>query len=182
MAGDWHRTIFDGVSLPSPAYAGNFRGDSRFQDLVTYEVRVGRREGTPAVAVSEQLRHWEAAMQTSVARLDSQIPIGDLPSGADELAAVVDLCAYSHGEWVRIHPFANGNGRVARLWTRWITLRYALPPFVRLHPRPEATLYAAAGAMSMEGDHDPTVRLFHRWAQAVWRLPGHAAAGTAGRP
>jgi hypothetical protein len=26
------------------------------------------------------------------------------------------LAAILHGEWVRIHPFANGNGRTARLW------------------------------------------------------------------
>ncbi len=170
MACDWHRAIFDGVPLPNAAYSGNFRGDPRFTDLLTYEVQVGKHDGAPAAEVADQLRRWEAAMQTSVARLDAQIPVGDLPSAADELAGVVELCAYSHGEWVRIHPFANGNGRVARLWTRWIALRYALPPFVRLHPRPEASLYAAAGATSMEGDHDLTVQLFHRWASTVWRL------------
>jgi prophage maintenance system killer protein len=110
-------------------------------------------------------------MQTSIARLDAQIPIGQLPAAADALAAVVELCAYSHGEWARIHPFANGNGRTARLWTRWITLRYTLMPFIRLAPRPEALLYGAAAAASMEGDHTVTVQLFRRWARSVWRLP-----------
>lgn len=36
----------------------------------------------------------------------------------DELAAVV------HGEWVRIHPYANGNGRIAGTWANWVATRY----------------------------------------------------------
>lgn len=57
-----------------------------------------------------------------------------------------------HGLWVRIHPFANGNGRTARLWV-WAALRYGLPSFVRTKPRPDATAYAAA----MQGDYGAMV-------------------------
>lgn len=57
---------------------------------------------------------------------------------------MLTLCAYAHGEWIRIHPFANGNGRTARLWANWCALRYGVPPFVKLKPRPEGDLYATA--------------------------------------
>lgn len=70
------------------------------------------------------------------------------------------LCSYAHGEWVRIHPFANGNGRTARLWANWCALRYNLPPFVRLKPRPQGNLYARAAASSMAGDHRSMVAVF----------------------
>jgi fido (protein-threonine AMPylation protein) len=46
------------------------------------------------------------------AELDALLPIGQ-ELDADQLAAVIDLCAWVHAEWVRIHPFANGNKRTS---------------------------------------------------------------------
>ena len=81
------------------------------------------------------------------------------------LAAIVDLCAWVHAEWVRIHPFANGNGRTARLWANSLAMRYGLPPFVRLRSRPNAG-YADAGAKAMQGEWKPTAAVFHRLLEA----------------
>lgn len=64
-------------------------------------------------------------------------------------------------EWVRIHPFANGNGRTARLWANFLAMRYGVPPFVRLRPRPGAG-YGEAGAKAMQGDWKPTAAVFRR--------------------
>ena len=50
---------------------------------------------------------------------------------------MTDLAGGAHAEWVRIHPFANGNGRTARLWANYLLVRYGLIPVVRLRPRPE---------------------------------------------
>ena len=84
-----------------------------------------------------------------------------------QLHAVLTLCAVLHGEWVRIHPFANGNGRSARVWANWAALRYGLPPFVRLRPRPEGLAYAAAGHASMAGEHTLAVGVFRQQLQAL---------------
>jgi hypothetical protein len=65
------------------------------------------------------------------------------------------LAANLHGEWVRIHPFANGNGRIARLWVMWVAARYSLPPFIRLKPRPAGLPYEGAAMASMSGRHTP---------------------------
>jgi hypothetical protein len=62
---------------------------------------------------------------------------------------------------VRIHPFANGNGRTARLWANFLATRYGLPPFVRLRPRPDDG-YADAGINAMKGDWKPTAIVFRR--------------------
>ena len=70
------------------------------------------------------------------------------------------LCL-GHAEWVRIHPFANGNGRTAQLWANNIALRYGVPPFIRLRPRPNSG-YAAAGDKAMQGDWKPTAVVFRR--------------------
>ena len=61
----------------------------------------------------------------------------------------------------RIHPFANGNGRTARLWANSLAMRYGLPPFIGLRPRPNAG-YGEAGAKAMLGDWKPMAQVFLR--------------------
>jgi len=158
----WHRQIYRNVVLPVAYYAGEVRDDDRaFPELVGYEVAVAGHRGVPSVMVPGELVKFERRLQASVRHLDAAIPSGAPPSGAAELQAAITLCAFTHGEWVRIHPFPNGNGRIARLWVRWVGFRYGLPPFLRLQPRPVGTFYASAAAASMQGDHSALVDLFH---------------------
>jgi Fic/DOC family len=110
--------------------------------------------------VAEELTHFESKLQTLVAKLDGLLPVGQEPN-ADQLAAIIDLCAWVHAEWARIHPFANGNGRTARLWANSLAMRYGLPPFVRPRPRPNAG-YGESGAKAMQGDWKPTAVVFRR--------------------
>ena len=81
---------------------------------------------------------------------------------ADGVAAVTDLCAWAHSEWVRIHPFANGNGRTARMWANLLLMRYGLPPVVRLRPRADGEEYSTAGARAMYGDWKLTAIIFRK--------------------
>src|SRR5579864_2894997 len=53
------------------------------------------------------------------------------------------------------------NGRTARLWANFLALRYGLPPFVTLRPRPDDG-YEAAGARAMRGRWEPTAAAFRR--------------------
>ena len=161
MAQDWHRQIYKDVRLPVSYYAGEVRdSDSRFPELYGYEMRVGLQRGVESSLVPQQLDDFETSMGRAVAVLDPVIPTGVRPADPAQLRSVLTLCAYSHGEWVRIHPFANGNGRTARLWANWCALRYGVPPFVRLKPRPEGNLYATASALSMRGDHQAMLAVF----------------------
>jgi hypothetical protein len=124
------------------------------------QVRVDHQRGVAAAHVAEELGKFEAKLQRAVAWLDEISPPGQ-PLTPDLVDAVIDVCAWAHAEWVRIHPFANGNGRVARLWANSIALRYGLPPFVRLRPRPEDG-YGSAGAQAMQGRWEATSDVFHR--------------------
>lgn len=154
MAQEWHRKIYKGATLPVSYYAGEIRDtDPNYPELIGYEVLIGAAEGVSSQRVPEELSRFESSMRIAVDRLDVAIPIGARPADEDQLYAVLTLCATSHGEWVRIHPFANGNGRTARLWANWCALRYGLPPFIRLKPRPDGDSYARAAALSMHGDH-----------------------------
>jgi hypothetical protein len=66
--------------------------------------------------------------------------------------------------------FANGNGRTARLWVNSIAMRYNLPPFLRLRPRPDAG-YGDAGAEAMRGNWQPTIAMLRRHLEDFLHAP-----------
>jgi hypothetical protein len=107
------------------------------------------------------LAHFELRLQAEVAKLDHEIRIGGEPN-ATQLAEIIRMGAWAHAEWVRIHPFANGNGRTARLWVNSIALRYGLPPFLQLRPRPGGVDYVHASAQAMLGQWELTAAVFLR--------------------
>ncbi len=153
-AQDWHRAVYAGVPLPAPYYAGEVRdSDRRFPELIDYEVQIGRLRGVPAAQVPTELKILQTRARNAIAGPDDAMPVGRGPATPLELRSVLLLAANLHGEWVRIHPFANGNGRIARLWILWVAARYSLPPFIRLKPRPAGLPYAAAALASMSGQH-----------------------------
>jgi len=161
MAQDWPRETYRGVPLPVSYYAGEIRDtDPDSPELIGYEVAAGTAMGTPSSEVPDALAAFEAGLQAVIARMDRAIAVGDRPGTNADLFAVLEVAAIAHGEWVRIHPFANGNGRSARLWTNWVSVRYGLPFFLTLKPRPVNMLYASAATASMRGDHRPMVVTF----------------------
>jgi hypothetical protein len=157
VARGWQLDLMQGLVPPDPKLVGRFRGEA---GLENYNVKVGDLPGVRASDVSAELAEFDRKLQLAIAELDHLIKPGqDLT--ADDLAAILTLSAWAHSEWVRIHPFANGNGRTARLWVNSIAMRYGLPPFLRLRPRPGSG-YDRAAAAAMQGDWRPTVALFRR--------------------
>jgi Fic/DOC family len=170
----WHSRIYASCRVPVAGYVGHFRGDPSVPDLVDYEVGGGplrpdglpEKVGVPSAQVAAEVAKVLAGGAGALAHLDSLLPAGRRPSTADEIAAVVLLTAHLHGEWVRVHPFANGNGRTARAWAAFVALRYGLPVFVTVKPRPGDLAYARAGRDSMGhppdfvGDHSTAVAVF----------------------
>jgi len=153
----WQAIAMQDLEVSDLRYVGAFRGEPGLEYIA---VRIGANYGVDPADVAESLKQFEAKLQTLVAELDRMLPRGEEPD-TDQLAAIIDLCAWAHSEWVRIHPFANGNGRTARLWANSLAIRYGLPPFIRLRPRPNAS-YGQAGAKAMKGDWKPTAAVFHR--------------------
>ena len=151
-----HTIVMSGLTSPFPGMEGVFRGET---GLDTIEVAIGDYPGVLAVHVGSELDTLFRDLNTALDTLDIAMPRGQLPN-ASELGAVLDLCAFAHAEWIRIHPFANGNGRTARLLANLLAMRYGLPPFVRLRPRPGGEPYARAGEAAMRGDWVPTVTVF----------------------
>ena len=157
----WHGRIYEGVVVPHRDYVGNVRdSDPLYPCLVDYELAAGGANGVRARDVPAALDSFVTSTATVTIALDAAVPAAQVASSPPAVSAIVRLCAYAHGEWIRIHPFANGNGRTARVWANWIAVRYGLPPFVRLKPQPHDILYAGAAAISMRGDHRATEMMF----------------------
>lgn len=157
-ARDWHKDTMAGLYADHKEFIGGFRGEGGIE-LKHYKVAIGDAAGVPPARVAEALKNFEKRLQKATKALDNSFSLGD-ELDADRLNAVLELAAWVHTEWVRIHPFANGNGRTARLWANFIMLRYGLPPVVGLRPRPDVG-YAAAAARAMKGEWESTIKVFH---------------------
>lgn len=153
----WQRDTMAGLIAPNRKHVGRFRGEP---GLETTRVWIGSHEGVAPERIASELAAFERTLQRVVAALDARYAVGGALD-TDGLAAVVDLCAWAHAEWVRIHPFVNGNGRTARIWANALLMRYGLPPVIRLRPRPDSG-YGDAAAAAMTGDWRPIAAVFRR--------------------
>ncbi len=146
-----------GLAVPDANCVGRFRGEP---GLETARVWVGSHEGALPGDVARKVAAFQRTVQAAVAALDERYPRGqDLDE--DGLAAVIDVCAWAHAEWIRIHPFANGNGRTARVWVNALLMRYGLPPVLRLRPRPDSG-YRRAARAAMTRDWKPVADLIRQ--------------------
>jgi hypothetical protein len=150
---DWHRRMLDGVPLAEPDVAGGLRGSGpRGGRLRTYRVAVDQGEAVRPGRVRSEMSLYGRRIDEQAAALDPLIP-AKAPPGQRE-HEVIALCAWAHGEVIRIHPFADGNGRMARAVILWLGTRYGLPAFIDLRPRPTGvTGYEDASRASMTGRH-----------------------------
>jgi len=153
----WQKVIMAGLAADKPVFVGRFRGEP---GLERCGVRVNHVYGTAPWDVAAELKAFETTLRRVVAGLDAKYPDAD-SLDEDGLSAVIELAAWAHAEWIRIHPFANGNGRTARFWANLLLMRYGLPPAVAPRPRPGGG-YAAAGAAAMQGQWRPTVNVFRQ--------------------
>lgn len=116
----FHRTIFEGLF---PDFAGRLRGPH--PRYIPTDVEFGNNRGTRHMDVPEECR----ALLGNVAGLIGQLDTlqGQMDS-TDFAAEVLKVAAYLHCELIRIHPFANGNGRTARACINYFAWRYGMRP------------------------------------------------------
>ncbi len=170
----WHARLYRGCEVPVAGYVGHFRGDPTVTELIDYEVGLGARlkdgnlekMGVWARLVSKEMGAVLAGLNAVFAELDARLPVGRSPTNPEDILAVISFTALAHGECLRVHPFANGNGRIARLLVAFICLRYGLPMFLHIKPRPESDDYIRASRDSMGrppdfvGSHTTTTAVF----------------------
>jgi fido (protein-threonine AMPylation protein) len=152
MVQEWHRDLFNGLA-PHPDYLGNFRNLDKVPEcLQDLHVHVAGVYGSPPDAVLDDVDQFISEFRDRTEHIDKIWgALKDVKTifGVDQ---IVKLAAWSHGEWVRIHPFMNGNGRTSRLWVNYVLLRYDFPP-IAIRPRPPSPYGVAAMASMRDGDH-----------------------------
>ncbi|MDQ3562619.1 MAG: Fic family protein [Pseudomonadota bacterium] len=96
--------------------------------------------------------------------LDLQARLSSLPNVNDE--AFLETLAFAEGRLLFIHPFADFNGRVTRVWLREVLRRLDLPP-VRLVPAVQASIneYLAALQAADRNDWRPLTNV---WRRRFW--------------
>jgi hypothetical protein len=172
----WHARLYAGCDVPVASYVGHFRGDPAVKELIDYDVGLGVRlkdgnlekMGVWARQVSDEMEAVLAGLRAVFVELDARLPVGKPPTAPDPILALISFTALAHGECLRVHPFANGNGRIARLLVAFICLRYGLPMFLHIKPRPESEDYVRASRDSMgrppdfAANHTSTTPVFAR--------------------
>lgn len=119
------------------------------------EVGIGRHLGAPAIAVPQKMHVYDSRLTERVARLDAEFAA--LPDD-EKLLRITELVAWTHGEIVRIHPFVNGNGRLARFASNCLLTRYGIEYEIPIKPRPGGD-YAFAAETSMS-NLDLTMQIY----------------------
>ncbi|MGO8670980.1 MAG: Fic family protein [Capsulimonadaceae bacterium] len=147
----WHKIIYYPVANDS-ATAGHVRQVTHNRPRLNVPVFIGRHGGTPAQFTPLFLDRMCRDLKIRIEALES---LWDGLDDADQLARAVELASWAHGEMVRIHPFCNGNGRMARVLTNWILHRFGIDFRLDLKPRPGGD-YEACATRSMTGDHAAT--------------------------
>ncbi len=148
----WHGTIFRGV-VPLAYYAGHYRSDDSQRPCLRRSVKVGNNPGAPFAEVPNLMRELSQEMRYMTGKTDRYIGYGPTPT--DRARAAIQLAATYMGKFIRIHPFVNGNGRMARLTSNYTLHRYGYPmPFYTPYPRPGVD-YEKVSEACMGGDFVP---------------------------
>ena len=161
---EWQTLIMLGLTPTDGEPFGVFRGEAGLED---YVVEIGDHLGALPEDVARELAQFDRKLTERLNDLDDTIRCEpfDEPT-EDDLESVIILCAWAHGEWVRIHPFPNGNGRTARILVNSIAQRYALPAFMSIRPRPGSE-YERIAREAMVGNWEAARPLFRRLYEAA---------------
>ncbi|WP_390621899.1 Fic family protein [Crateriforma conspicua] len=142
---DLHRTLFADF-VPVDYYAGNFRHDAEVGGMscLRENVHVAGIQGRDFRLVEQQMadlcvkaEQWSRSLRFSQ---------------PDTALRFATFAAYYVGEFIRIHPFLNGNGRTSRLLWWWLCRRMCVTPQARIFPRPDSDEYAVCMSECMRGN------------------------------
>ncbi len=153
MMEKWHDQIYRPVAS-NLAVVGKIRQWNRKYPALNVNVAVTNnagveRPGVQALAVPQSMTAFSARLKKRVDEIDGE---WNTLSRIEKIRNVVSLVAWAHGEFVRIHPFRDGNGRMARLLSNCLLSRFGITYTLDIRPRPTGS-YGACADASMTGNH-----------------------------
>jgi Fic family protein len=113
----------------------------------------GEYKATPNNVITATGELFEFAPPSEVpARMQSLVKWLEASLGEGKLHTVT-IAAKLHHDFVLIHPFDDGNGRVARMLVNYLFMRQGYPPIIV--PTEEKATYLAALRLADAGDLEP---------------------------
>lgn len=155
-----HKSLFsDLVPAGFEYFAGNYRGSDN-RCLVDYEVgiRSDRNVGHTAATVPLEMESLAKEIKRIAAELDF---VYSAPSSMVKpeikLFRAVELISALFVYFLEIHPYANGNGHIARFLIISMLGRHNVYPNSKwnIHPRPDEPAYSQAIIAHRNGDRAP---------------------------
>jgi fido (protein-threonine AMPylation protein) len=123
----FHLHLFEELCPPDYGYfAGHYRGE-RFRCLKHYRVGIQNDPlvGVPPEAVSGRMAELAVAIRVGLAGLDEAFRLPKSQSSTSQrLVYLVAFACRIFVEFLTIHPYANGNGHLARFCLIAILARY----------------------------------------------------------
>lgn len=149
-----HHALFSRLTPPRHEYfAGHYRGE-RYRCLEYYAVTIPSdpRVGAPPAVVAYWLDQVSSIVRAGLDALDGDHTL----SRQDRLRYLVPFACRVFELFLRVHPYANGNGHVARFMVWCILGRYGhWPQRWSVEPRPPDPPYSEYIKRYRDGDTTP---------------------------
>lgn len=146
-----HRVIF---TQAMPEIAGRFRVEG--EDVKKLKCH----EPPPGRLVQEQMYLFWRELDVKLSKLPQHPEDQTKLQRQQWLAEIIELAAWTHHQISHIHPFCEGNGRMARLLTNVILTRFGLPPSrVKYEGENKSAYLRALCQIDQHGDHEPLKQL-----------------------
>jgi fido (protein-threonine AMPylation protein) len=154
----WHHTFFRKV-VPVHYYAGHYRTNDIAKPCLAVDVGVGPNPAISHLQVHLAMQGLSDSFQAACSQVSTFLETN--PTARARNGMLVTFLAQLVTEFIRIHPFVNGNGRISRFLAIYFCERYDLPiPFSNPGKRPDSLAYEAASAEAMVGDYKPLLVFF----------------------
>lgn len=99
-------------------------------ETTSYTVHAGQYKTRPNSVITPTGEKFEYASPEETPALMTDLVEWYREAEQDGTLNVAELCALFHYRYIRIHPFEDGNGRIARLLVNFILLRHNYPMIV----------------------------------------------------
>ena len=125
----WHQKLLKDV-VPVPYYAGNYRSAESRHPCLNVDNEVDGVPGAPFQEVATRMARFSITLESVTTDTDDFVETQKSPEV--RLKAVAQIAVLAAGTIIQIHPFLNGNGRMARFTANFFFDRYGfrMPFFI----------------------------------------------------
>lgn len=122
----WHKRLFDGIR--------DHAGRHRTADYGEVRLTFGPHRSTAREDVPDELNKHISVANNLFAQLNT---LEESLHPTDHVMECIKAAIYLHAEFIKIHPFRDGNGRIGRLIITFVLAKFNIPPLAIEVPRQE---------------------------------------------